>query len=358
MRLPVLFTILCCASCASCGGVRDAGSTDGGASDMAAAPGADLCCGQMPGPDGGKPPMSGFFPPGAPWTQDVSKAPLDAESATIIKNLVAAGGWGTPRMHIDYSIEVLRADGNAPFRAFTKTADFYEVECDHVPVPVPPVGALEGEAGYRCTRDGDCHLIVVHEPTRKLYEMWRADIVDGNTFRGGCLAVWDLNRIYPPTGRGKDCSSADAAGLPIAPLLFTADEVKAGAVNHAIRFALPNPRIRKATYVAPGSHATRVAGGGPGTIPYGARIRLRADFPMQSLPNEGARTLARAMQKYGMFLSDGGNLPLMGQSDKFTKAKWDGLLGVHDMGAILVSDFEVVELGPRITWNGDCVRNP
>ena len=366
---PLLFAV---AFCGACSQSIDAGPPSGDLS--AGTGGADLCCG-TPAPDlaiphlaipdlaipgGGGPAYTGpYFPAGAPWTQDVSNAPLDGESAAIIANLVAAGGWGTPgKMQIDYSIEVLRGDAATPLRAFVKTADFYSPDCDFVPMPVPAVGALEGEADYRCAGDGDCHLIVVHEPTRKLYEMWRADLPDANTFRGGCLAVWDLTRVYPPTGRGKDCSSADASGFPIAPLLFNADEVKAGAVSHAIRFALPNPRIRKATYVAPASHATRVAAGGAGTIPYGARIRLRAGFDLNTLPNEGARTLARAMQRYGMFLADGGNLPLMGQSDKFTHAKWSGLLGVHDMNVIKASDFEVVELGARTTWNGDCVRNP
>jgi len=89
---------------------------------------------------------------------------------------------------------------------------------------VPPGGALEGEEGYECRGDGDCHLIVVDRSRMKLFEMWRADI-RGDAFRGGCLAVWDMTRVYPPSGRGEQCTSADAAGFPIAPLLFDADEV-------------------------------------------------------------------------------------------------------------------------------------
>jgi hypothetical protein len=58
---------------------------------------------------------------------------------------------------------------------------------------LPAGGALEGEDGYACAGDGDCHLIVIHRPTRKLYEQWRANI-SGSTYECGCLAVRDICR--------------------------------------------------------------------------------------------------------------------------------------------------------------------
>ncbi len=305
-------------------------------------------------PDTG--PFEGYFPKDSVWYQDVSAAPLDAESAKVIAGLAAAGGWGNGNvLQIDFSIEVLRADSSAPMRDFTATDDFYTPDCDQVPVPVPAVGALEGETGYACAGDGDCHLLVVHEPTKKLYEMWRADL-DGATFNGGCLVVWDMTRAYPPTGRGEQCTSADAAGYPIAPLLFSADEVKAGEIKHAIRFILPNARIRDGVYLHPATHSTGAASGGPATPPYGTRLRLRADFPLASLPGEGARVVARALQRYGMLLADGGNIALTAQSDRFTRAKWDGLLGARDLALLKVGDFEMVAGGTRIPYTGDCAR--
>jgi serine/threonine-protein kinase len=232
-------------------------------------------------------------------------------------------------------------------------------------MPVPPVGRLEGESAYACAGDGDCHLIVLQGT--KLFEMWRADIAGGmatgSPFNGGCLAVWDTTRDYwrPSSAyaRGDQCTSADAAGYPLAPLLFSADEVKAGAIDHAIRFILPNDRIRKGAYVHPATHS----GAGKGmptadTVPYGARLRLKAGFDLASLPSEGARVVARALQRYGMFLADGGNIALTAQADTYTQAKWDGLLDAHDLGAIRVSDFEMIDGGPRIPLTLDCVRAP
>ncbi len=229
-------------------------------------------------------PTSGrYFPSGAPWMQDVSHAALDSESSAVIAWLDGQG-FGLGRMQIDFSIEVLEADASTPIRAFTRTDDFYSPDCDFASMPVPVGGALEGETGYACTGDGDCHLLVMHRPTGRLFEMWRANIT-ASGFNGGCLAVWDTTRAPPPNGRGEQCTSADAAGLPIAPLLFSADEVAAGSIDHAIRFILPNARIRARTYVHPATHSTNATSGPATAPPYGARLRLRADYPLASLPN-------------------------------------------------------------------------
>jgi serine/threonine-protein kinase len=314
------------------------------------------------GPDtpvapGCTPQQAAYFPRESPWYQDISFASVDPRSADVIVWLQNAGGWGTGQMRIDYSIEVLQADANTPFLSFIPTGDFFTPDCDLVDVPVPPGGALEGEDGYECVSDGDCHLIVVHHPSQKLYEMWRANIVN-DVFYGGCLAVWDMTRLYGPAGRGENCTSADAAGYPIAPLLFTADEVSAGWIDHAIRYILPNSRIRNGVYVHPATHSTSATSGGPDAPPYGAHLRLRADFPMETLPNEAARTVARAMQRYGMYLADGGTIALTAQSDRFTTYSWDGLLDTRDLVAIQVTDFEMIDGGTRIPYTGDCVREP
>jgi serine/threonine-protein kinase len=288
--------------------------------------------------------------------QDISAAPVHADSAAITQWLTDAGGFGGGKMQIDFSIEVLRAVANTPNLAFTQSGDFYSPDCDAVPMPVPVGGALEGETGYECTGDGDCHLIVVDRRVNRLFEMWRANIV-GADFSGGCLAAWDMTRVYPADGRGEQCTSADAAGFPIAPLLFSADEVAAGAVFHAIRFILPNARMRKGLYVHPATHAGSPSATGNAPI-YGSRWRLKSSFDLSSLPNAGARVVAKALQTYGMALADGGTIALTAQSDRFTTAKWSGLLGPQDLALLKPNDFEVLDTGSPIALTYDCVRTP
>ncbi len=276
-----------------------------------------------------------------------------ATSAQQIAALRAEGGWGNGNvMQIDFSIEVLNATPSTPKRSFTATSDFYTPDCDQVEMPVPPGGNVEGETGYSCDGDGDCHLIVFDQGGGRLYEMWRANIT--TAFYGGCLAAWDTRAQYVAGLRGEQCSSADAAGFPIAPLLFTADEVAAGHIDHAIRFILPNNRPKRG-YVHPASHGTNTTGTANAPA-YGAHFRLRADYPIDTLPNEGAKVVARAMQKYGMYHADGGNIALTAQSDKYTTAKWDNLLGPRDLDGLKVEDFEVIDHGSMLTLTFDCTR--
>ena len=310
--------------------------------------------------DPNTPPPAGagpyFFEPMF-FNTDVSSAAVDPDSAAMIASLRAAGGWGNgDRMQIDFLFDVLTAGDDVRLEAFTPTDDWYDPDCDTGLVPLPEGGNVEGESGYRCTTDGDCHLIVNDIATGHLFEMWRTDLLDSGTLLGGCLAKWDTHAKYESTLRGEQCTSADAAGLPIAPLLFTADEVAAGEINHAIRFILPNNRVQQ-SYVRPATHGTRTSGGS--TAPsYGVHLRLRADYPLDTLPSEGARVVARAMQRYGMIHADGGNIALTATTDRYTTAKWDGLLDSHDLAALKVEDFSVIDAGAAIPLTLDCVRTP
>lgn len=299
-----------------------------------------------------------YFPTGAPWTQDVSHAPVDPQSSAMIAWLADAGGWGhNNKVQVDFAIRVLQADAATPHVAF-KGPGPGSIDSDQLSTfPLPLGGGIEGQKGYQCNIDqDDCHLIVVDRGHGKLYEAYQANYA-GDLLTANFIAVWDLKRVYPPSGRGDQCTSADAAGLPIAPLLFNADELATGSINHAIRFILPNPRIRAHVFVHPATHAG--APRGPVTAPpMGARFRLKASYDLSQL-TPAAQVVARAMQKYGMFLSDGGNIALTAQNDADTKAKYADMdFGPHDLADLKVTDFEVVDMGTPTRLTDDCVRNP
>lgn len=328
-----------------------------------------------PPPPSSPPPAAGttMMHPNSWFYRDVSAAPKHPESDRVIAWMSKPGNSFDPNdeLRIDLSLKVLEADASAPLRTFTKTNDWFAGTCDFAPVPVPIGGALEKEGDYRCTTDLDCHLLVFHRPSGLLYEMWRAHITgglyDGSPFRGGCLAIWDSKRDYGMTGRGPNCTSADAAGFPIAPLLFTADEVASGEIKHAMRFVLPNKNMRRLKYVAPATNATNATSGPAEAPPYGAHMRLKASFNMGKARSEGGRIIARALQKYGMYLADGGSYALTGASDHFTKAKWcdhskhewcdsdpKRLLHEYDLIDVRITDFEMVDNGPVKSMTGDC----
>ncbi len=336
------------------GGGNQGGSTQGGTG--AGNPGGNGGAGNSDA--GGSNDGSGVFEAPNVWTKNVGGLTKSPSSDSIVQWLDSHGGWGGGQMKIDFGITVLQADSSTPKKEFTPTDEFYDPDCDEVAFPVPAGGALEAEDGYECTQDGDCHLIVIQKDEKKLYEMWRANIT-GGTFYGGCAAVWDLTKTYPDNLRGEGCTSADAGGFPITAMLFTADEVKSGAIKHAIRFILPNQRIRENVYVHPGTHSTFATSGGSDAPPYGVRMRLRKDFPLDTLPSDGARVVAKALQDYGMFLADGGTIALTGASDRTTAAKWTDVdVDSYSLSKIQPTDMEVVDMGAPIQWSGDCNRNP
>lgn len=298
-----------------------------------------------------------FFPPGSVWTKDASHDPVDPNSDATIQWLASAGGWGTGRMRVDFAIRVLQATRDTPRVPFRPDKDFYREATDRVSsIPLPAGGGMEGQFSYRCpVKDEDCHLIVVDRDEHTLYESWSTNY-DGKAVSAMVLAAWDLNRVYPPSGRGDQCTSADAAGYPIAPLLFNADELAAGHIDHAIRFILPNNRIREGVYIHPASH-----GGGPTgpaqAPPYGVHFRLKASYDVSHL-RPAAQVVARAMQKYGMYLADGGDIALTAQNDADTHTKYSDVgFSSNDLGALKVTDFEVLKEGPLIPLTHDCVRN-
>jgi len=124
-------------------------------------------------------PPAPYFPVGAIWTQDVSHAPLDRQSATMIAWLADAGGWGTGKMRVDLNIRVLQAEADTPYVPFHEGPGFYEGDSDVVAkFPLPVGGGIEGESGYQCPIDQeDCHLIVVDRSHGKLYETFQANQV-------------------------------------------------------------------------------------------------------------------------------------------------------------------------------------
>ncbi|NVB38505.1 hypothetical protein G6O69_11750 [Pseudenhygromyxa sp. WMMC2535] len=304
------------------------------------------------------PACAGYFPADAVWCRDVTEAATTADSDTVIAWLEEAGWGNGDKFQIDFSIKTLEADADTPRVAFATNNAFWTPDCDWAEMPIPEGGAIEGNEGYACENNGDCHLLVAARDEGILYEMFRANIVDGE-FDGGCLAIWDMNQVYDDDGRGQGCTSADAAGFPMAPLLFDADEVASGSIDHAIRFILPNDNIRHHMYSAPATHSTNATDGPDQAPPYGVHLRLRADYPVDTLPSEGAKVVARALQKYGMFLADGGQIALTAESDQFTENKWDGLLTPHDLLDLRPMDFAVIDHGELMDWGEvDCSRTP
>jgi hypothetical protein len=312
--------------------------------------------------------IGGLFHAAEPWTTDVSGAAKSDRSDAIIQSLVDMGGWGNDNaFQADFSIPIFFADATTPRAQVVGTDDYCYggPDCDGVPaqMPLPANANFEGSSDLTCDisgnteGQGDCHLLVADRDEHKLYEIYQGSRT-GEDITAQGFFVWDLNKQYPPNLRGDQCTSADAAGFPIAALTPTADEVASGAIDHALRFILPNEKMKEAVYVAPATHAGGPESTEPNAPPYGVRFRLKADFDESSY-TDGQKVIIKALKKHGMFLSDGGQIPLTFADDRTSSAKWSDLgIDAQSFSGITVDQFEVVELGPEIELTYDCVRNP
>jgi len=343
------------------------------------------------------------FPANATWNEDVSAPSLKhPNSDNMLNHLQAIGGWGTglTAFQIDFSFYVLHAGNGIPTTPVTPLGgadNYYYPDCGDfhnplqaqkpLPVPLPAGGGIEGTGppdvsgapSYTCDNlNNDCHMLIVQGNT--LFESGNTNVTGGNV-EAECALTWDLTKVYPRQGRGEQCTSTDGAGFPVAPLLFNADEMFAaeqvanGDLGHAIRFILPNPRMMQAAYVHPASHAGAPKDTSPDAVPYGSRLRLKASFDVAGFvagnfadggapATTSAQVLLRTLQKYGMVLSDGGNVPLTAESDYYTTHKWSEFgmdpntqSGSHVLFGIHVTDFEVVYTGPTIALTYDCNSN-
>lgn len=302
---------------------------------------AACASGEPTGPDGDDGPLPGLgagaslegrrpFPDDNPWNQDVSGAPVDPASATLIASCGLRDlhpDFGTVWQGAPIGIPYVVVDGDQPRVPVTF---YYEDESDPGPYPVPADAPVEGGAGA----DGDRHVLVVDRDAWMLYELYDAHPVNGGaSWSAGSGAVFDLssNELRPA-----GWTSADAAGLPIFPGLVRYDEaVEQGEIRHALRFTCP--RTRKA-YLPPARHWAS-SSTDPSLPPMGMRVRLKAEFDTSGFPDE-VRAILDAMKRYGMFLADNGSgWYVSGAPD----ARWDDdRLG--SLKTVPSSAFEVVRM--------------
>jgi hypothetical protein len=204
----------------------------------------------------------------------------------------------------------------------------YAGESDPGPYPIPTNTVIESGS--------DAHAIIVDSSTCLLYEIFGA--VPGSTsWHGSSGAKFDLtSNALRPAG----WTSADAAGLPIMPGLARYDEVAAGEIRHALRFTVQHTQRG---YVAPARHfASSITD--PNVPPMGVRARLKASYDLSKLSPQ-ARIVARALQRYGMFLADNGsNWYVSGATDP----RWNDS-DLDSLKTLMGSDFEFIQAGPITT---------
>jgi len=263
------------------------------------------------------------FPPDNPWNEDISQRPVLSNSTAMI----ATVGVEKPLAYnFDMGFILVPPDQKKLPVRLTEYPD----ESDPGPYPVPPRAPIEG-GGRR--GKGDKHVLVVQEGSCMLYEMWDAHKA-GRGWDAGSGAVFNLrSEALRPEG----WTSADAAGLPIFPLLARYPEVASGAIDHALRVTVPESQ---AGYIHPATHFAS-SSSNPALPPMGLRLRLKASYSLAGFSGQSL-VILEALKRFGLIVADNGSpwfitgAPNPGWNDE----------NLEEIKQVPGAEFEAVETGP------------
>ena len=278
------------------------------------------------------------------WGVDVNPADYSSYYGmpiNVVDGTAATTEW--PVVSFDFSTSGLVMDRGYPERsdcAVASGSGFAISRCSALPAsqrrfPFPVESRILNEDGH-CNDPrscGDRHVLVVEKGACRLWESFFSYRLS-NQWYAMATAAWDLKSLaLRPNG----WSSGDAAGLPITPLLAKAAEASSGEIRHALRVNFRSSALGP-DHVWPARFAT--GAGGAGAIPFGALLRLKADFVIPGDWTPQARALATAAKRYGMYVSDNGaDFHVQGEPN----ATWD-VRTLQQMKAITMSNMEFVDL--------------
>lgn len=212
--------------------------------------------------------------------------------------------------------------------------------------PLP--GQLQGvpiPSGARPDPSLDAHMTILDPAGGCEFDLYGA-----HRTATGWQAVWGNSTRIGGSGVYPAGMGPTAAGFAGNAGLIWPRELAAGRIEHALLFAYPFTKQGGPVWPATSSDGRTTSAG---AIPEGTRVRLNPELNLDSLglaPYQ--RTIAAALQKYGMILGDtGGAMGLFAVGEQsFSGREPYPMLprgSFPDLGAIPVSQFQVIASPPQ-----------
>ena len=295
------------------------------------------------------------FSSASPWNTPIGlSAAVDPNSPAMISDLSTISGQTTFWINIqDYSVPVYWVDstsapavtvvaalGGSGFRGGA-ASDSVAGGTGTAPIP----------SGAMPAAGTDMHLAIIDRALGMEWGMWDA-LPPGTSWTAGLASTMDLtgDGVRPPernnpwwAGHGPR-----ACGFPLIAGLITEDDVKSGAIEHALVIAYSH--IRSSFYTPPASSAQGTTGTAQPTgngILCGGQIQLDPALDVTTLGlSPAGLMIARALQKYGAFVGDySGATSLYADASPTAQAYWNGVLGNGEAQAIPLNRFRVLQIG-------------
>jgi hypothetical protein len=242
-------------------------------------------------PSGSPYPAGSFWNPGRAIARD---AAVEPSSAAYVAALLKGGyPWVFNTVRWTVATTVVKGGERRYDVSVTKYGPAYPDGGNVLRgVPIP--------AGTRPDPAGDGHLCILDFGAGYEYQLWQA-VYDSATDRwsAGSASRIPLDARAVPAG----CVGAYDANFPLMAGVVTPEELASGRIEHPLIYATPNRRTGP-----PRCPATANAGNisDPDALPNGAWFALDPSLDVDALTLPAwQKTIARALQDYGMFCRDG-----------------------------------------------------
>ncbi|MBI4260387.1 MAG: hypothetical protein HY658_07460 [Actinobacteria bacterium] len=257
----------------------------------------------LPGPSGGALPegrgaRSGPFPdlplyaPDGPFNTAIPLGVrLDGRSTAMVRTLIddaARGGFFL--LQKLWTTTVFEAGPGTPRKTVRLTAKWAPKRRIHG-VPIPSEAVPDPS--------GDGSLAIIDPTTGCEYDFWQFE-----KRPRGYRASWGNALPLGSTGVFAKGLSARGSGFALPAGVIWPEELAAGRIEHALIFSYTWTSRQGAV---PPATETDGWSSKVGAIPEGARVQLDPSLDLDRLPlSDHERTIARALQEYGMYLADTG----------------------------------------------------
>jgi hypothetical protein len=291
-------------------------------------------------------PVARIYAPNSPFNRPIpAGAAIDPRSARFVRGLTRAARHGFLVAIRQWTVPVYVATAGTRRYQVSLTASWAPSSA-LTGVPIPDAASPDPS--------GDAHLAILDRESGCEYDFWQA------RKRGqSWSATWGNSVRLSGSGVFPHGLSARGSGFALVAGLIRPSELAQGRIDHALVFSYPYTSA--AGFVAP---ATESDGTNPHSyaLPEGARLQLDPSLDISSLPRY-ERTIARALQRYGMYLGDtgGSNVSLYAlNSQSYRQNPYTGLLPdgtFADLPDIPINRFRVIKLG-RVIDDGNATLVP
>jgi hypothetical protein len=242
------------------------------------------------------------------YNEDISRKPIDPNSSAYIASLRGfTTGWDN-----DTSEYLNTADDLTPVLPVQQQVRYHSM----APEPWLPSFMIE--------RESDAHSFVLDVSSCHIYELYNT-VYALSTNRLGAYSGGNWNLRTPYVAQPPDHPSAVASGISMFAGAVKYSELASGHVTHALFLIAPQHSLSQWNFVQPASDTGQIPYTGTGSVqlPYGAKLRLRLDYPTADLGPQ-ALAVVRALKQYGAIVADtGGAWKFVYMNDPLTLNAFD-----------------------------------